>query len=345
MIEVKENISLKALNTFGLDVKARYLASLHQADDLMPLLNRFRHVPVLFLGEGSNVLFLEDFEGLVILNRLEGEIEILDQQEESIHIAVPGGMHWHDVVNHTVERGWQGIETLALIPGKAGTAPFQNIGAFGTELADVLTACHVIDTETGQNMRLTKDQCGFGYRDSLFKRRPGRYFIHRLELRLFPGRAPQVRYRALENYLNDQGITRPDIKDVFRAVVEIRRAKLPDPAVTGNAGSFFKNPVVGHEHYDRLAQAYPGLPAYPAGNDRIKIPAGWLIDRAGWKGFREGDAGVHPKQALVLVNYGNATGFQIYKLAQRIMADVFDRYGISLEPEVRIIRNAAKQNR
>ena len=309
----------------------------------MPLLEHYRDVPVLFLGEGSNVLFLEDFDGLVILNRLEGGIEILDRNRESIHITVSGGMHWHDVVRYAVEQDWQGIESLALIPGKAGTAPFQNIGAYGSELADVLTACYAIDTRTGRNLRLRKEECGFGYRNSLFKREPGRYFIHRLELRLYPGRRPQVRYRALENYLTERGIKHPAIQDVFRAVIDIRLSKLPDPAVTGNAGSFFKNPVIDRRHYEELKQRYPDLPAYPAGNERVKVPAGWLIDRAGWKGFREGDAGVHPKQALVLVNYGQATGFQIYKLAQRIMADVFDRYGIELEPEVRIIRNATKQ--
>ena len=336
-MNIKQNASLRSHNTFGLDVRAGWLTEIHEPEQILDLYQTFPDKRKLILGEGSNVLFLQDFDGLVILNRLGGQIEVLSETPGTVEIAVPGGLHWHDVVTYAVERGWQGIETLALIPGKAGTAPFQNIGAYGTEIAGVITRCHVIDLQEMKPLVLEKEDCGFGYRQSIFKQNEGRYFIHRMDLRLHPGAAPAVRYGALAGELERQGIHEPAVKDVYEAVIRIRRSKLPDPAEVGNAGSFFKNPVISRTPYEQLLERYPDLPSYPAGEGLVKVPAGWLIDRAGWKGFREGDAGVHPKQALVLVNYGHATGFQIYKLAQRIMADIWDRYGIELEPEVRII--------
>jgi len=336
-MEIQTNASLRPYNTFGLDIRADKLTVLTEPAQIVALYRQFPAMRKLILGEGSNVLFLQDFDGLVMLNRIEGPIDILRQTAKTVEISVPGGLHWHDVVSYAVNNNWQGIETLALIPGKAGTAPFQNIGAYGSEIADVLVRCHVIDLETYEELVLPKEACRFGYRQSLFKQNPGRYFIHRIDLRLRPDAAPEIRYRALAQELQRRGITAPSIRDVFDAVIHIRQSKLPDPAQVGNAGSFFKNPVIDRRHYETLQEKYPDMPGYMVDESRVKVPAGWLIDRAGWKGFREGDAGVHPRQALVLVNYGNATGFQIYKLAQRIMADIYDRYGIELEPEVRII--------
>ncbi len=339
-MNIRENVSLRPYNTFGIEANARFLTGVKTPENIIELWEnpRFKNLPKLILGEGSNVLFLQDFEGLVVRNELEGEIESLNEGKDFVEIRVPGGMHWHDVVTYAVKQNWQGIENLALIPGKAATAPFQNIGAYGTEIADALIACHIIDLKTLRPVSFTREQCRFGYRNSIFKQNKGRHFITAIDLRLYPGRKPQVRYRALENYLHEKGVEEPDIQDIYEAVIHIRQSKLPDPAVTGNAGSFFKNPVVPKEKWEALKEKFSDIPTYPAGENQVKIPAGWLIDRAGWKGFREGDAGVHPKQALVLVNYGNATGFQIYKLSERIRADIYDRYGIELEREVQIIR-------
>ncbi len=336
-MKIKEKISLRQFNTFGLDISADYFAIVTEPQQIIKLRKTFPDLPKLILGEGSNVLFLEDFHGLVVRNEIKGDIEIIDRQTDYVDIRIPGGMHWHDVVTYAVEQNWQGIESLALIPGKAGTAPFQNIGAYGTEIAAVLIACHAIDLKNLTPVSFTNEQCAFGYRDSIFKQNKGRYFITSMDLRLYPGRPPRIRYRALENKLKEKGIKKPSILDVYQSVIEIRRAKLPDPTVTGNAGSFFKNPIISREHYEQLKKKYPDMPGYPFTDNRVKIPAGWLIDRAGWKGFREGDAGVHPKQALVLVNYGKASGYEIFKLSERIRADIFDRYHIELEREVQVV--------
>jgi len=337
-VEIQENISLRPYNTFGIDVKAKYLTSVDRVEQLENLKEKFPDERILFLGEGSNVLFLNDFDGIVVRNEIKG-IQVVQQTDEYEIWDIAGGEHWHDVVELSVKQNLSGIENLALIPGKAGTAPVQNIGAYGREIKDVLISCEAFDLTNGRYRVFSNEECQFGYRDSLFKRpeNKNRYFIYRIRLRLIPNGTPETGYRALQQYFTENHIDKPSIKDVFDAVVHIRRSKLPDPAEIGNAGSFFKNPVVDAGKFKALISAYPSMAYYKISDDSYKIPAAWLIDNAGWKGYREGDAGVHHKQALVLVNYGRATGRDIYRLSQKIIDDIKEKYGLELEREVQII--------
>jgi len=337
-VNIRENISLRPYHTFHTEVKARRFAEAGSTDELRRILDSYGDEPVLFLGEGSNVLFLNDFEGTVIRNEIKGLNEIRLNDREVLW-EIGGGENWHETVRRAVERNLAGMENLALIPGKAGTAPVQNIGAYGREIKDILHSCDVLDLHTGKTRTFSNSDCAFGYRQSLFKQpeNRGRYFIYRIRVRLTRNGEPVTTYRALQEYFRRHGIVRPDIKDVFNAVVSIRREKLPDPAETGNAGSFFKNPVVDEAFFRVYIERYPEAPYYALPDKRYKIPAGWLIDRAGWKGYREGDAGVHPKQALVLVNYGNASGRDIYRLSEKIRRDISDKYGIDLEREVTLV--------
>jgi len=337
-VEIQENISLRSFNTFGIDVKAKYLTSVDRVKQLESLKEKFPGERILFLGEGSNVLFLNDFDGIVVRNEIKG-IQMVQQTDEYEIWDIAGGEHWHDVVELSVKQNLSGIENLALIPGKAGTAPVQNIGAYGREIKDVLISCEAFDLTNGRYRVFSNEECQFGYRDSLFKRpeNKNRYFIYRIRLRLIPNGAPETGYRALQQYFTENHIDKPTIKDVFDAVVDIRRSKLPDPAEIGNAGSFFKNPVVSLKQFEKLTSRHPDMPHYKISENHYKIPAGWLIEQAGWKGYREGDAGVHFKQALVLVNYGNASGEDIYELSEKIIRDINDKFGIRLEREVQVI--------
>jgi len=338
-MQIKEHISLLPFNTFRIDCSARYFVEVQATENLAEL----REMPVykennlLVLGGGSNVLFSGDFNGLVLHNCMEG-IEVIDQDEDSVWINARGGENWHKLVTHCVDKGWGGIENLALIPGSVGASPIQNIGAYGVELKDVFVSLEAYHWKSGEVKVYYKDDCRFGYRDSIFKRDlKGKVFITSVTLKL--ARFPQVNtsYGAINNVLKEHGIENPTISDIYNTVINIRQSKLPDPKEIGNAGSFFKNPELPAEQAKAILSSYPNAPHYIVSESIIKIPAGWMIDQCGWKGFVDGDAGVHDKQALVLVNHGASNGREIRALAQKIMDSVKTKFGVGLTPEVNII--------
>lgn len=334
------NQSLQHLNTFGLDVTAAALLQLEHSDDMVQLAEVWPTFPQqLILGGGSNVLFTRDFDGLVLLNRLKG-IEMLEDPDSERHqlLKAYGGESWHELVMFAVQHGLGGIENLALIPGTVGAAPIQNIGAYGVELKDVFHSLEALDLETGKLQTFDKDNCMFGYRNSIFKHElKGKYFIVSCTLRLSLHPTLHTSYGAIQSTLEEKGITNPGISDIAAAVIDIRSSKLPDPKVLGNAGSFFKNPEISLKHFEQLQREYPGMPGYPLPGDLVKVPAGWLIETCGWKGRRMGNTGAHAQQALVLVNYGGATGTEIHEHALRIIRNVKERFEITLVPEVNII--------
>jgi len=338
-MKIQENISLLSYNTFNIDCSACFFVEVQDLNDLNELRQSdvFKDNERLVLGGGSNVLFKGDFDGLVILNLLKG-IELIDEDEESVWINVHGGENWHELVEYCVAKGWGGIENLALIPGSVGASPIQNIGAYGVELKDVFVSLEAFMWSTGETKVFYHEDCRFGYRDSVFKRElKGKVLISSVTLKL--SRFPQVNtsYGAISNVLEEQKVEHPSIADVCNAVIQIRRSKLPDPEEIGNAGSFFKNPELPVEQANELFSKFPDAPRYVVSDSIIKIPAGWMIDQCGWKGFRKGDAGVHAKQALVLVNHGSVNGNEITELAQRIMDSVENKFGVALTPEVNII--------
>lgn len=335
------NASLAGLHTFGIDCKASLLFTVKQQDDLQVLQELLRQYPTfLILGGGSNILFTKDYPGLIVLNRIKGISAQPDPDNDRfVLLTAAGGEVWHDVVLYAVQKGWGGLENLSLIPGTVGAAPIQNIGAYGVELKDVFHHLEALDLETGELHTFDKANCMFGYRNSIFKHElAGKYLITSVTLRLDTRPELKLSYGAIQDTLGAMGITEPNIADVSQAVISIRQSKLPDPAELGNAGSFFKNPEISRKHYEQLQMEYPDIPGYPgSAADLVKVPAGWLIETCGWKGRRTGNTGAHSKQALVLVNYGNATGIEIWEHAQRIMRNIKERFEISLTPEVNVI--------
>lgn len=337
MSQLQEHVSLRPFHTFGLDVKARWMLTIQAEEDLIEFLadNRFSNRPLLILGGGSNVLFRKDFDGVLIKNEILG-VEILEETEEEILVKVGAGENWHRFVLYALEQGWYGIENLSLIPGTIGAAPIQNIGAYGVEIKTVFDHLEAIHLETFQTTSFTNQDCRFGYRDSIFKREAkGKYLISRVALRLSKVPTPNLSYGALQKEIQD--VENPTPRDVSEAVIRVRQSKLPDPAEIGNAGSFFKNPEIPRELFDQILNSHPTAPSYPVNDQLVKVPAGWLIETAGWKGLRRGDYGVHARQALVLVNYGNAKGAEIYDLSSEILASVQEKFGITLEREVQIV--------
>lgn len=331
---MEENKALKELHTFGLAVNAAQYTLVEteaQLQELLPL-----PATHLILGGGSNILFTKDFEGLVVHNKIEG-IELVEDVEETVLIRVGGGVVWHELVLWCIEQGYAGLENLSLIPGSVGAAPIQNIGAYGVELKDVFDSLEAINLSTGALEVLNFQDCAFGYRDSIFKNEAkGKYFITRVLLRLPKQADFNISYGAIQQVLEQS--KRPlSIRSISNAVIQIRTQKLPDPKKIGNSGSFFKNPIVDNIIIDLLKKIYPSVPAYPIDNKNSKLAAGWLIDQLGWKGYRKGDAGVHKNQALVLVNYGNAKGSEIWELAEEIQASVYKKFEILLEPEVNVL--------
>lgn len=324
---------LATLHTFGLNVQADQFVEVHSVEELQQAL----HLPgdLLLLGGGSNILFTQNYNGTVVKIALRG-ITVEEENENDVLLRVAAGEVWHDVVLYCVQRGWWGVENLALIPGTAGAAPIQNIGAYGTELKDVLVRVEGVDRQTGKCIQKENAECHFGYRTSVFKEElRNRVVITSLVLRLQKKPRPNLSYPALAQALqNHDGVA---IGDICDAVCAIRRSKLPDPTAWGNAGSFFKNPEVETEHAHALRERYPTMPAFPTPMGYVKIPAGWLIEQCGWKGKRIGNAGTYPQQALVLVNYGNATGSELLAVAHAIQRDVLKRFGIELQPEVNIV--------
>jgi UDP-N-acetylmuramate dehydrogenase len=328
--------SLRLFNTFGVDCIARGYASFADEDTLRALLREAEPTP-LILGGGSNMLLPERLERHVLHNQIRG-MATLSATAGEVTVQVGAGMSWHDLVTWAVEQGLGGIENLALIPGTVGAAPMQNIGAYGVELEETFAWLEAIDTDTGVLRRFDHAECAFGYRQSVFKSElRDRYVITSVALTLKKQPRLRLDYGDIRASLAEEGVVHPGLKDVYDAVIRIRRSKLPDPSVLGNAGSFFKNPVIPRSQWAALKATWPGLPGWPQGDAGVKVPAGWLIDQAGWKGFRRGDCGVHARQALVLVNYGAASGAEILALAEEIAADIHRRYGIRLEKEVNVL--------
>ena len=339
-MQLKPNADIRSCNTFGVPAKAELLGRFSSMEQLRALLAmpELRGMPHMILGGGSNVLFTHDYAGAVLLNEIMG-MDVVREDERHVWLQAGAGVGWHELVLHAVSHGWGGIENLSLIPGKVGAAPMQNIGAYGVEIKDTFDSLEAFRISDGSLQRFDREACKFGYRESFFKREGrGQYVILNVTFRL--NKAPHVlntSYGNIGEELARLGITAPTIKDVSDAVIAIRRSKLPDPAVIGNAGSFFKNPVVPVAVADSIKAEHPDMPAYPAGEGFVKLAAGWLIERAGWKGHRTGAFGVHDRQALVLVNHGGATGNQIHTLSGEIMQSIKERFGVELEREVNII--------
>lgn len=335
---IEEHKSLKAYNTFGVAVNARYFISVTSISQLREMLNSEVHNEQLLLGGGSNILFTKDVEALVIHLNLKGiKEEVLDDKHILLHIEA--GENWHKLVRYCVDKDYGGIENLSLIPGNTGTAPIQNIGAYGVEIKDVLKSCTVLDKETGELITLLAKDCKFGYRDSIFKNEAkGRYIILNIQLKLTrKNHSFRTDYGAIKNELESANCVDPTIRDISDAVIRIRKSKLPDPKELGNGGSFFKNPILSETEFQVFHLAHPQAPFYELENNRYKVPAGWLIDHTGLKGHRQGDAGVHKNQALVLVNYGTASGKEILQLAKHIQETVHAKYGIQIVPEINIL--------
>jgi UDP-N-acetylmuramate dehydrogenase len=333
-LQVQPRVSLKPFNSFGVDVQARLFAEAHSDADVREALAYAvaHEVPVLVIGGGSNLLLTADVPALVLRMATRG-IRLLSDDGNQVVIEAEAGEPWHPFVQHTLAQGWSGLENLSLIPGTVGAAPMQNIGAYGVEIKDVFAGLTALDRQTGELRDFTLAECNFAYRDSLFKQEPGRWLILRVRFTLTRIAHLHLEYGPVRQRLTEQGIDHPTPTDVSQAICSIRSEKLPDPAVLGNAGSFFKNPLVPAALVAQLKGEYPDLVAYAQPDGQMKLAAGWLIERAGWKGFRDGDAGVHKLQALVLVNYGSATGLQLLNLAQRIQKDIAERFKVDLEME------------
>ena len=340
MIEIEYNKSLKHLNTFGIDAKASLFASISSVNDLKEILQSdlYKQNKSLILGGGSNVLFKNDFNGLILKVDLKG-IEILEENGEHITLQIASGEVWHEVVLYCVKNNWGGIENLSLIPGTMGAAPIQNIGAYGVEIKDVIKKVDGIELKSGRSISFSNDECAFGYRESIFKHEwKEKNFISSVTLTLTKkSHRLNTTYGAIQDTLKQLNIVTPTIQSVSEAVIKIRESKLPDPKVIGNAGSFFKNPSITLDHYQSLQKNYLTIPSYPSVNQEVKIPAGWLIEQCGWKGKKINEVGVHTHQALVLVNYGNGNGKEIFDLAMKIQASVKEKFNIILTPEVNII--------
>lgn len=333
-LQVLSQVSLKPFNSFGIDVRAQLFAEAHSDADVREALAYAvtQALPLLVIGGGSNLLLTQDVPALVLRMATQG-IRVLHDDGKSVVVEAEAGEAWHPFVLWTLEQGFCGLENLSLIPGTVGAAPMQNIGAYGVEIKDVFAGLTALDRHTGELRDFSLEECNFAYRDSLFKHETGRWLILRVRFALSRVSHLKLDYGPVQQRLAGQGITEATPSDVSRAICSIRREKLPDPAELGNAGSFFKNPLVSQVLATELQALYPDLVAYPQADGQMKLAAGWLIDKAGWKGFRDGDAGVHALQALVLVNYGAATGNDIANLALRIQRDIAERFKVELEME------------
>ncbi len=338
MSDILNNYCLKDYNTFNISVKAKYFASFSSEDELKELLknNICKTEPILILGGGSNILFTQDFKGLVLANNIKG-IEIITEDSESTSIAVGAGEIWHDFVLWSIKQNLSGIENLSLIPGFIGASPMQNIGAYGVEIKAVIIQVDYIEIKSGDNKSLTNSECNFDYRSSIFKNElKGKVIITRVVYNLSKMPLNNTKYGAIRDELKRLN-KKPSPKNISEAVINIRSRKLPDPKVLGNSGSFFKNPIIETSQFKKLQKDFPKIVGYKISEKETKIAAGWLIENAGFKGFRKADAGVHKNQALVLVNYGNASGTEIINLAKEVQQKVKKKYGVNLETEVSVL--------
>lgn len=336
-MNAQTNFSLKDFNTFGIDVKADQFIEIQSVEELKHVLKRFYTEEIFVLSGGSNMLLTEDIHKTVVYIHNQG-ISIVEQQADYITIDVEAGENWHELVIWTVSQGFGGLENLALIPGHVGTAPIQNIGAYGVELKDTFVSCQAIHRQTLDEKTFHLVDCDFGYRQSVFKAAlKNQYIITRVRFKLTKTKHQiHTEYGAIKDELAKLKVIKPQPLDIAKAVINIRKSKLPDPKKIGNSGSFFKNPIIKKTLYDELKKTFPEMPCYPVNDEQVKLPAGWLIDKAGLKGYRQGDAGVHKKQALVLVNYGQASGQDILDLSKKVQETIQDKYGIALEAEVNI---------
>lgn len=337
MFLIQENISLKPYNTFGIDVKARYLAEITDPAQLVELQasDLFKTQRILVIGAGSNLLFTQDFDGLVIKMGIQGIVTRLENK--SIYVSAGAGVVWHDLVMFCVKHGYGGMENLSLIPGTAGASPIQNIGAYGVELMEIFHSCEAFEIATGKFKTFYAEDCGFAYRDSVFKHElKGQYIICNVTYCLPQPAVLKTGYGAIQSVLAERNITVPDIAAIAEVVAEIRVSKLPDPSTIGNAGSFFKNPIVSMEQFQQILHEFPDLVHYPAGPGFEKLAAGWLIESCGFKGIREGETGTWKNQALVLVNHGHAEGSEVYSFSEKIIETVYAKFGLKLEREVNI---------
>jgi UDP-N-acetylmuramate dehydrogenase len=335
---LRENFSLKPFNTFGIDCKSKHYIAATNPDQLMEALVfvQKQKEQLLILGGGSNILFTRDFDGLVIHNQMKG-IQV-EENDECYFVTAAAGENWHEFVMHCIDQNYCGLENLSLIPGCVGASPMQNIGAYGVEIKDFFHSLKAIAIASGETHEFLKDDCKFGYRESVFKNVfRNQYIITEVCFKLLKTPDLNISYGAIQQELEKMQVSNPGIKEVSDAVIQIRRSKLPDPAEIGNAGSFFKNPVVRKEIAEKIMLSHPDFVSYPVDEEHVKLAAGWLIEKAGWKGYREGDFGVHAKQALVLVNYGTSKGHEILDLSQRIMDDIKSKFGVDLEREVNIV--------
>lgn len=334
MTSWQERVSLKPYNTFGIDVKARYFTQAHDDAQVRQALAEAieRQVHVLVIGGGSNLLLTGDIDALVLHMASRGR-RVLQDDGDRVVVEAEAGEPWHPFVQWSLTQGFCGLENLSLIPGTVGAAPMQNVGAYGVEIKDVFAGLTALDRETGELRDFALEECAFAYRDSLFKRNPGRWLILRVRFALSRTLHAHLDYGPVRQRLLEQGVHAPTAMAISEAICSIRREKLPDPAELGNAGSFFKNPVVTAALAEQIRERFPGVVAYPQADGQVKLAAGWLIEQAGWKGYRDGDAGVHRLQSLVLVNYGRASGAQVHDLARRIQADIYERFGVELEME------------
>tara|TARA_B110000459_G_scaffold203317_1_gene259358 strand:- start:3393 stop:4400 length:1008 start_codon:yes stop_codon:yes gene_type:complete len=335
-MEIKKNTSLKSFNTFGIDVMATSFVEVQNIEEVKSVLSNNKQ-PLLILGGGSNLLFTTDFEGLVIKNNLKG-ITVVEENDSEIYLRIGAGEVWHEFVLYSIENGYAGIENLSLIPGNVGASPMQNIGAYGVEVKDVITEVEALHLKDYSLNTFSNEACEFGYRSSVFKTsEKGNYFITAVTFKLNKQAKVNTSYGAIDSELKRLEIENPTIKDVSRAVINIRSSKLPDPKKIGNSGSFFKNPVISEAQKNKILINYPDAPNYSQPNGDFKMAAGWLIEKCGWKGRRIDNYGVHELQALVLVNYGGAKGSDVYSLSEQIIESVNSKFGIILEREVNIL--------
>lgn len=336
---VQKNVQLKPFNTFGIEATAKYFVEIYSIKQLQEILQNpdYQSTERLILGGGSNMLLTKDFDGLVIKIAIKG-FEIIQENEDNIWIKAGAGVVWHDLVMHCVNKNYAGMENLSLIPGTVGAAPMQNIGAYGIEIKEVFEALEALEIVTGEIKVFDKVTCNFGYRESIFKHEAkGKYVILNVTFKLNKKPNFHIEYGAIKDTLVEMGISEMSIKAISDAVIHIRQSKLPNPAEIGNAGSFFKNPEIPNAQFETLKAQFPTIPSYPVSETTTKVPAGWLIEQAGWKGQRFGNVGVHAKQALVLVNYGGGKGEEIKDLSQKIQASVKGKFGIQLSVEVNFI--------
>ena len=337
---MKTNVSLRPYNSFGFDAVARYFVEVNDIRDLQALIQSgaLQQHKVLILSGGNNVLFQDEvFDGLVVFINTKG-IEILNEDENEVVVRAQAGEDWPDFVRFCVEKGWHGVENLARIPGKVGAAPVQNIGAYGMELKDGFLQCEALDLTTGETKVFTKEECRFGYRESIFKGElKGQFVITSVDFLLKKNASLHLEYGNIKAYLEQNGIENPTLQQLHDAICAIRDAKLPDVKQIGSAGSFFKNPVIAGAQFETLQKEHPDMPHYDEPDGRVKVPAGWLIEQAGWKGWRDEHVGVYDKQALVLVHYGGGKGSDIVELAHKIQESVEEKFGIRISPEVNFV--------